>query len=240
VTTVFGEAAEAYDDVRPGYSPDLGAAIVDYHGPVRSVVEIGAGTGKGTEVLVGLGAPVLCVEPDPRMAAVLRSRFPGVTVHIGTFEEWVPPAGGVPLVACALAWHWLDERSRNERVHTALVPGGTLAVFGHFYGCADPEQEAALDAAYATLDAVGPRRPDGWFHGDIADSGLFTDVEVRTFRREVELTRQRYLELVQTFSPFLRKPPQRRAYELAVLGAAIGDTMVLDLRTTLVLARRPA
>jgi SAM-dependent methyltransferase len=238
VATVFGEVAEAYDDVRPGYPDGLGPAILGYHGPVTSVLEIASGTGKGTEILVGLGAPVTCVEPDPRMAAILRSRFPSATVHLDRFEDWVPPDGGVPLLACAMAWHWLDERTRNGRAYAALAPGGTLAVFGHAYGCADPDQAAALDEAYASFG--GPnRRPDGWFHGDIAGSGLFTDIEVHTFRREVPLPRQRYLRLVQTFSPFLRRSPAERARELEVIGSVVGEIVALDLRTTLVLARRP-
>ena len=40
MATVFGEVAEAYDDVRPGYPDGLGPAILGYHGPVTSVLEI--------------------------------------------------------------------------------------------------------------------------------------------------------------------------------------------------------
>lgn len=236
--TVFGEVADAYDEVRPGYPDEVGAAIVAYHGPVTSVVEIGAGTGKGTAVLIGLGGRVTCIEPDPRMARVLRARFPTVTVHATRFEDWAAPDGGVPLVACAMAWHWLDEATRNQRVHAVLAPGGTLAVFGHVYRLADPAQEAAVGAAYASLDLYTQPRTDGWFEADITDSGLFTDVRRRTVNRAVTLTRDGYLRLVRTFSPFLRKSPQQRAREVEVIGATVGETVALDLRTTLVLARR--
>lgn len=238
MATVFGEVADAYDEVRPGYPDELGAAIVAYHGPVTSVVEIGAGTGKGTAALVGLGGLVTCVEPDPRMARVLQARYPSVRVYAGRFEDWVPPDGGVPLIACAMAWHWLDEATRNVRVHAALAAGGTLAVFGHVYRFADPAQEAAVGAAYASLGSDVPPRADDWFQADIENSGLFTDVRRRTVSRAVPMTRDGYLRLVRTFSPFLRKSARERAREVEVVGATVGDTVTLDLRTTLVLARR--
>ena len=50
---VFGSVVDRYDTARPGYPPELADAIAGYHGSTPSrVVEIGAGTGKGTEVLV--------------------------------------------------------------------------------------------------------------------------------------------------------------------------------------------
>ena len=69
---VFGEVAESYDDVRPGYPVEILDLITAYAGPApRTVVEPGAGTGKGTALLRNLGVPLTCVEPDPAMAALL-------------------------------------------------------------------------------------------------------------------------------------------------------------------------
>src|SRR4051794_27100887 len=106
MTLVFGEVADLYDDVRPGYPAELSRAVAE-RAPAGDVVDIGAGTGKGTEVLLGLGAKVTAIEPDARMAAVLRARFPSVDVQVTTFEEWAAPPGGVAVLGCALAWHWM-------------------------------------------------------------------------------------------------------------------------------------
>lgn len=242
--TVFGEVAEVYDEVRPGYPPEIAEAVLAYHGGVPDeVVELGAGTGKGTEVLLRLGAPVTCVEPDPRMAAVLGARFPQVTIHPDTFERWTPPAGGVPVIACALAWHWLDEQTRNQRAYGCLTPGGTLAVFGHRYGYADPEHARAIDAAFRSVDPNLRHRDEDWIYRDVGDSGLFADVQPRVFSRRLELTKERYLQLVQTWGPYRRGSPERRARGLQAVGPVLdrlGGSVVLDLRTSLVLARRPA
>ena len=76
MTPIFGPVATMYDDVRPGYPVEVLAAVVEFHGGVpASIAEPGAGTGKGTELLVRLGAPVTCIEPDAQMAAVLAAKF---------------------------------------------------------------------------------------------------------------------------------------------------------------------
>ncbi|MEE3919938.1 class I SAM-dependent methyltransferase [Micromonospora sp. BRA006-A] len=142
---VFGTVADLYERARPGYPPKLAESIVAYHGGTpASVVEVGAGTGKGTEVLARLSAPLTCVEPDALMAARLAERFPEARVEATTFERWSPPAGGVDVLACAMAWHWLDAATRNALARRALAPGGTLAVFGHRYDYADAAQQAAV------------------------------------------------------------------------------------------------
>lgn len=245
MSQLFGEVAGEYDEARPGYPAKIVDAVRAYHGGVPgALVEVGAGTGLATRTLLGLGAPMTCVEPDRRMAAALADRFPQVAVAAVAFEEWTPPAGGAPALACAMAWHWLDPATRNRRASDALTPGGTLAVFGHRYAYADPAHAAAVVAAFESVDPGAHRdRPEGWFHGDIADSGLFTDVRSVPFRRTVPLDTAAFLRLLSTFSPQLRRPPALRERVLAAVGAAVdgfGGKVVLDLRTTLVLARRPA
>lgn len=241
----FGEVAGVYDDARPGYPPELGAAIASYvERPLETVVEIGAGTGHGTEVLIGLGAPVTCVEPDARMAAVLAARHPGVTVVPARFERWTAPPGGVSLLACAMAWHWLDPATRARRAFDALTPGGTLAVFGHRYAYVDPGHDAAIGAALRSVPGdtgAAPPRPDTWARDDIAAAGLFTDVTLWSVSRPHPMTTREYLRLVRTFGPFRARSPAGRDAVLAALTetlAALGGGTVLDLRTTLTLARR--
>ncbi|MFF4387970.1 class I SAM-dependent methyltransferase [Streptomyces sp. NPDC001552] len=77
---VFGEVAELYDAARPGYADALATEVLAYAAPDgRTAVEVCAGTGKATLAFAVLGASVVCIEPDPRMAGVLRrntSRYP--------------------------------------------------------------------------------------------------------------------------------------------------------------------
>ena len=82
----------------------------------------------------------------------LVSAFPLVSVARCPFEEWTPPAGGVPLVYSAQAWHWVDPDLRWARAAQALAPGGALAVFGHRYVFVDADLEQALRELYGRLE----------------------------------------------------------------------------------------
>jgi SAM-dependent methyltransferase len=242
MTKVFGEVAALYDEARPGYPPELAPALLDYRGAAfGSVVDVGAGTGIGTAALLELGAPITCVEPDPRMAAVLGEKFPQVKVVAATFEQWAPPAGGVDLLASATAWHWTDPETRNQRAFDALAPGGVLAVFHNRYDYRDGEVSRALGEVLNEVDpTVEPRSPH-WSYEDVRAAGLLADVQELEWHRYPELPTERYLALMQTFSPFRGHSPQVQRATLDGLGAVLerfGGAVTMDIRTMLTLARR--
>ena len=246
---VFGEVADEYDAVRAGYPAELVDAVLDYLGrtPER-VVEAGAGTGKATAVFRARGVPMTCVEPDPAMAAVLRGAHPGVEVEVCRFEDWTPPPGGVPLLVCAQAWHWVDERRRSALAHRALALDGVLALFGHQYAFADPVVEAALNTAYAqhapelldVPDRSGSSAVD-YLTGELTGSALFTDVRVRLFETVVPYPAPRYRRLLPTFSPHRMLPVERRTALHDAIDAVVhahGGVVHQRLDTPLILARR--
>jgi SAM-dependent methyltransferase len=251
--TVFGEVADEYDDVRAGYAPELAAAVFDYLGQVpRRAIEVGAGTGKATSAFAGRGAPIVCLEPDPQMADVLRTADrPGVEVVVSRFEDYSPPAGVVDLVFCAQAWHWVDAQLRCQLAYDALAPGGVLALFGHEYQFADPQMAAAVHGeaypryAPELLDDPTDTPPGGpaeqWFAVELAGCGLFADVHAFEFRRVVRYPTVQYLALLRTFSNHRMLAPDRRAalHEgIAAVVDARGGVVNIDLATVLAIGRR--
>jgi SAM-dependent methyltransferase len=243
---VFGEVADEYDDVRAGYPAELADAVFGYAGSVPdAMVEIGAGTGKATDLFARRVPSVTCVEPDPLMAAVLRRRLgTRVDVRVGRFEDWVPPSGGVPLLACAQAWHWMDPDRRLDLAHRALAPRGVLALFGHVYMFADERLRDATDKVYrriapelADVDAAAlpPLTPEP--HA----SPLFTDPYTAAFHRTVAYPTGRYLALLRTFSNHRMLPEERRSALHGGLAGVVdgyGGVVEVRLETELILARR--
>jgi trans-aconitate methyltransferase len=70
----FGVVAEAYERFRPAYPVELFDMVMACAGrPVRTALEIGAGTGKATRLFAQRGVTVTAVEPDGAMLAGVAS-----------------------------------------------------------------------------------------------------------------------------------------------------------------------
>jgi SAM-dependent methyltransferase len=119
--------------------------------PVRTVVDLGAGTGALTRLLVRKADDVVAVEPDDRMRAVLSESVPGVRALAGRGEAIPLPDGSVDAVLASSSWHWMDTIPTLQEVGRVLVPGGTLAVMW-----SGPDPDAGLVAqAQALLSGDG-------------------------------------------------------------------------------------
>ena len=122
----FGAVASAYAEHRPDYPPAaVRWALEPAPGP--RVLDLGAGTGKLTAVLVALEAEVTAVEPDAAMLAELRRALPSVPALVGPAEELALPDGSLDAVVAGNALHWFDMDGAGPEIARVLTPGGILA-----------------------------------------------------------------------------------------------------------------
>lgn len=122
----FGAVAGEYDRLRSGPPPEA----LDWMLPrdATTALEIGAGTGILTRLLVERIAHVTAIEPDERMRAVLAATTPGADVIAGTGEDLPAESSSCDVVVAASAWHWVDEARAVPEVARVLRPGGRLAL----------------------------------------------------------------------------------------------------------------
>jgi SAM-dependent methyltransferase len=122
----FGTVAEDYDRWRPGPSP----AVVDWLLPAgaRRVVDLGAGTGALSRLLVERVDEVVSVEPDPRMREVLARQVPGATVVDGRGEQLPVDNASLDAILVSSAWHWMDVEPTLREAARALREHGVLGV----------------------------------------------------------------------------------------------------------------
>ena len=122
----FGSAAQAYERGRPTY-PE---AAVEWLLPVgaRRVLDLGAGTGKLTRLLVARGLDVVAVEPSDGMRGEFGRVLPGVPVLDGSAESIPLDEGAVDAVLVGQAWHWVDVPAASAEVARVLAPGGVLGL----------------------------------------------------------------------------------------------------------------
>jgi SAM-dependent methyltransferase len=122
----FGAIADDYDRWRPGPSP----SVVEWLIPAaaRRVVDIGAGTGALSRLLVGRAHDIVAVEPDARMRQVLARSVPEATVLEGQGERIPVDDASVDAVVVSSAWHWMDVDATVAEVARVLRPHGVLGV----------------------------------------------------------------------------------------------------------------
>ncbi|MEU8513535.1 class I SAM-dependent methyltransferase [Kitasatospora sp. NPDC048722] len=259
---VFGEVAEAYDASRPGYADALVSQVLAYADlGGRPALEVGAGTGKATVQFAGRGVPLTCVEPDPRMAEVLRRNaapYPHVRVEVGGFEEWEAAGRRFGLLFAATCWHWFAPERRWDLVHDALVPGGAVALFWNPHGVLDPEvyeELADVDRRFGVTgsphgvpaatfgDEPGQGGEPFWPAGECRADGRFTDLTAFRYRQETRYGTERYLGFLASISSYRVLSAERLDGVLAetakVLDARGGGIDMLHV-SDLFLARRRA
>jgi SAM-dependent methyltransferase len=218
----FGSIAEDYDRLRPGPPQQAVSWLLPPNCAVA--VDLAAGTGLVSRVLTGMRSPgtggrVVAVEPDPRMAAVLRARSPGVTVLRGVGEAIPLADASVDAVLISSAWHWLDPERAVPELGRVLREGGRLGVLrtgldqetGWMRRLRRPERsgrdEQLRDAhgQYQTLPRTG-------HFGDTAD-------EVFAFTRTMSVTE--FIGLLATYSALITASEQDRAADLGRIQAEL-------------------
>ncbi|MFE8992982.1 class I SAM-dependent methyltransferase [Streptomyces collinus] len=244
----FGGVAEAYERFRPGYPVELFEMVMAYAGrPVRTALEIGAGTGKATRLFARRGIAVTATEPDGSMLAELRKHVPANVTTVQTAFEGLRPGERYGLVYAAAALHWTNPEGRWPRVAALLEPGGVFASFGGPFRLTDPAVREAVHAARAPfLESDEIPSPDGtppghemqWPGSELQRSESFTDVRQAVIERQVTMTARDYVGQLSTVSAYLVLPASVRDQVFDRIRQVLPDTVEMTSDITVHLARR--
>ncbi|OXS58862.1 SAM-dependent methyltransferase [Cohnella sp. CIP 111063] len=125
----FSSRVDTYTKYRPSYP----AEAIDYlYGTVglseaSEVLDVGAGTGIFSRLLLERGSGVTAVEPNEAMreAALAASRDnPRFKAVPGSAEETGLSDASYDFIVCAQAFHWFDRTAAQREFHRVLKPGG--------------------------------------------------------------------------------------------------------------------
>ncbi|MET8518999.1 class I SAM-dependent methyltransferase [Nocardioides sp. NPDC004968] len=200
----FGGVADSYDRGRPSYPVDAVKWLVGAE--PCSVLELGAGTGKLTEVLVGLGHDVFATDPDDAMLDILSGKLPDVRATSGTAEQ-IPTGDSLyDVVVVGQAFHWFDHAKALAEIGRVLRTDGRLAVVQN-------ERDERIPWVRKLGKLIGKQTgltEEGGFDPTsiLDDSGFFSAVEAQTFRHWQVVDRHSIQDLVQSRSNIATLEPE--------------------------------
>jgi SAM-dependent methyltransferase len=191
----FGTVAEQYDRYRPS-PPDAAAELLgDIRG--RDVLEVGAGTGKLTRFLLGLGANMSVIEPDDEMRKVLVRQSPDVTVLSGSAESVPVADASFDAIISSSAWHWFKQPDATNEFARVLRDNAMLYVWWNGFSSEVPWM-AELTEMRERDDDVN-RRPRGR-RAELDPNGPFVDARDFTLHWEFPRTIDEVVGYFGTYS----------------------------------------
>lgn len=208
----FGTVAENYDLYRADPPKETVTLLDNVHG--LDVLDVGAGTGKLTRFLLGLGAKVSVIEPDVDMRKILTRRSPDVEVLPGTAESVPVEDGTFDAVFSSSAWHWFRQPEATNEMARILRDNGTLYVLWNGFSRDDPWTASLLKLREQSGDLNA--RPRGW-EANIDVNGDFIDVRHVTLDWTWSRTVDQVVGLFGTYSASIIQSEAERADAVQIL-----------------------
>ena len=197
----FASEADAYAYGRPSYPIEAVSWVLPRD--ARTVLDLGAGTGKLTGRLLELDLDVIAVEPLDAMRALI----PAPTRALpGTAESIPLPDASVDAVVVGQAFHWFDSGRALPEMARVLRPGGTVGLLWNLDDDRVPWVASLCDltGSEARASALHTARPpyDG-------RAGLATPVhEIFDYAEDYDV--DRLLAMIASRSQTILLPPAER------------------------------
>jgi ubiquinone/menaquinone biosynthesis C-methylase UbiE len=128
-TEKFTGKAEAYAKSRPSYPDEAIEYIRNLVSPDAVFADIGAGTGKLTELIARHGYKVFAVEPNADMReqlSITLAPYTNTTIVSGTAEMTTLPDASVDVITCAQAIGWFDLNAFRSECQRIGKPGSMI------------------------------------------------------------------------------------------------------------------
>lgn len=207
------DTAAAFDRARPPYSEDAVEWMTG--GRDRMLLELAAGTGGLTEVLVRSGNRVIATDPQPELLARLRERVVPYAVGVSSAETIPAPSRSIDVVICGDTIHRFDYARAMPEIARVLKPGGFLAM-------ANTRRDTGIPWV-RKLGALFGEEPDHPLFSATRMSVFFGSVEERDFRSWQKLNREGVVDLTLSRPAVLAKSQAEQDEIVAAVLALYDD-----------------
>ncbi len=193
-------------------------------GGAQVVVDLGAGTGLLTRALAQRVARVIAVEPDARMAAVLRAQSPGIEVVAGVGESIPLPEASADGLFISSAFHWMDPELAVPEIARVLKDGGR---FGMIWTSRDrlagwvQEMDAFRHVAGGAQAPERPRRRNR--EVQLPEGSPFGEPEIASFTYSRTMAAGDVVAMIATYSRVITASQADRDAVLDRLRTALAE-----------------
>lgn len=207
----YATAADAYEKGRPDYPRGAIELLRDTLriDATSTVLDLGAGTGKLTRLLVPTGARLLALEPVEGMRRKLGQMVPSAIALDGVAEAIPLPETSVDAAVAAQSFHWFHGDLALAEIHRVLRPRGRLSLL---FNLRDERVDWVARISHI-LDRHGRDAPIhrfGAWRRTFSDSRLFAPLGEHEFTHTQELDLDGLLERVASISYISALPLQER------------------------------
>jgi protein-L-isoaspartate O-methyltransferase len=217
----YSPAAIAYQQARPSYPPALIDRVVEIAqlSQRSQILEIGCGPATATVAFAQLGCSMLCLEPNPdfyQLAQQNCQQYPQIEIQNTALEEWVLANEQFDVVLAATSFHWIPADIGYPKASQAMRSNGHLVLlwnkelqpsYNTFQQLAAVYQVHAPDFIYRYQDKDTQLQILQGLGQIAIDSGQFQNLVAGQVESVVMYSVDRYLMLLNTYSPYLKLEP---------------------------------
>jgi ubiquinone/menaquinone biosynthesis C-methylase UbiE len=210
----FQAAADACECGRPDYPNEVALHFAkEFRLSANStILDLAAGTGKFTKVLIGVtNAQVVALEPVDAMRRNLASNVHGAHILAGIAETLPLAKESVNGVTVAQAFHWFDSASALKEIHRVLKPKGGLGLVWNVRDDHSPwaKKVNQLVDRYLAEQTI-PRYRSGSWKKAFEDTNLFQPLKETHFQSVQRGTRRVILDRFLSISYIASLPLKKR------------------------------
>ncbi len=212
----FERVAAEYDFGRPSWPTEAVASLALPRS--AHVVDLGAGTGKLTRVLLGQFVRVVAVEPLDGMRALIPHEAHATA---GTAEAIPLPNESADAIFCGESFHWFDWAHALEEIARVLRPRGLLAMLWN----RGPENAVrpwprGVDAVLARIShSPGEKRYQAFAWRDAFRGAPFEPLRHEVFPHQEDVVRDALLARIGSWSQLTTRSHDERERLLVEIGS---------------------
>lgn len=251
----YGEAANAYNKVRPRYSKELINRVVELAQLPKDaiILEVGCGPGTATISFAQFGFSMICLEPSQDAYKLVQQNcaiYPDVEIKNTTFEEWKLDNKKFNAVLAATSFHWISPEIGFPKAADALKENGYLILLWNTALQPSYEIHQLLNEVYqvqapslARYEHRETQEEELRIFGQtMINSGRFKNLVSEQLACEVTYSIDDYLMLLSTYSPYIALDKDKKYALFAglreVLNRNCGSSINLSYLSVLQIAQK--